>query len=69
MRNIANIPDELIHIDHNLKDYVDRLVRAERDVVLSRNLGGVRVSGRKHDEVYILRKYCEDRLHRPPVAL
>ena len=61
MRNIANIPDELIHIDHNLKDSVDRLVRAERDVVLSRNLGGVRVSGNKHDEVYRLRKYCEER--------
>ena len=61
MRNIANIPDELIHIDHSLKDFVDRLVRAQRDVVLSRNLGGVRVGGNKHDKVYRLRKYCEDR--------
>ena len=69
MRNIANIPDELIHIDHNLKDSVDRLERAERDVVLSRNLGGVRVSGNKHDEGYRLIKYGEDRRYRPPVAL
>ena len=61
MRNIANIPDDLIHIDHSLKYSVDRHVSAERDVVLSRNLGGVRVGGNKHDEVQKLRKYCEER--------
>ena len=31
MRNIANNPDDVIYIDHGLKDSVDRLVRVERD--------------------------------------
>ena len=61
LRNLANIPDDVIYIDHGLKDSVDRLVRAERDVVLSRNLGGMRVGGNKHDEVQKLKKYCEER--------
>ena len=54
MRNLANIPDDVIYIDRGLKDSVDRLVRAERDE-LSRNFGGMRVSGNKHDEVHKLR--------------
>ena len=41
MRNLANIPDDVIYIDPGLKESVDRFVRAERDVVLSRNLGGL----------------------------
>ena len=43
MRKLANIPDDVIYIDHGLKDSVDRLVRTERDAVLSRNLGGMGV--------------------------
>ena len=61
MRNLANIPDDVIYIDHGLKDSVDRLVRFERDVVLSRNLGGMRVGRNKHNEVQKLKKYCEER--------
>ena len=61
MRNLANIPDDVICIDHGLKESVDRLVRVERDVVLSRKLGGMRVGGNKHDEVHKLKKYCEER--------
>ena len=34
MRNIANIPVNVIYIDHSLKDSVDRFVRAERDAEL-----------------------------------
>ena len=58
---MGNIADERIQIDHSLKDSIDRLVRAERNVVLSRNLGGMKVGGNKHDEVQKLRKYCEER--------
>ena len=61
MRNLANTPDDVVYIDHGLKDSVDRLVRVNRDVVLSRNLGGMRVGGNKHDEVHKLKKYCEER--------
>ena len=63
MRNLANIPDDMIYIDHGLKDSVDRLVRVERDVVLSRNLEGMRVGGdkHKHNEVQKLKKYCKER--------
>ena len=60
MRNLVNTPDDVIYIDHGLKESVDRLVRAERDVVLSRNLGGMRVAGNKHNEVHKLKKYCEE---------
>ena len=41
VRNMANIADEQVQIDHTLKDSVERLIRAERDTVLSKNLGGV----------------------------
>ena len=59
IRNMGNVADERVQIDHSLKDSVDRLVR--RDLVLSRNLGGVKVAGNQHDEVQKLRKVCEDR--------
>ena len=61
MRNLVNIPDDVIYIDPGLKESVDRFVRAERDVVLSRNLGGVSVAGNRHNEVQKLKKYCEER--------
>ena len=61
MRNLANIPDDVIYIDPGLKESVDRFVRVERDVVLSRNLGGVSVAGNRHNEVQKLKKYCEER--------
>ena len=38
IRNMGNVADERVQIDHSLKDSVDRLVRSERDSVLSRNL-------------------------------
>ena len=44
-----------------MKDSVYRLVRAERNEVLSRNLGGMKVVGNLNDEVQKLRKVCEDR--------
>ena len=56
-----NIADERVQIDHCLKDSVDRLVRAERDLVLSKNLGGMKVAGNRNDEVQKMRKFCEDR--------
>ena len=40
---------------------MDRLVRAERDAVLSKNLGGMKVAGNRQDEVQRLRKFCEER--------
>ena len=55
MKNLVNTPDDVIYIDHGLKESVDRLVRAERDVVLSRNLGGMSVGGNKHNEVHKLK--------------
>ena len=61
MRNVANIPDDVIYIDPGLKESVSRFVRAERDVVLSRNLGGMSVAGNKHNEVHKLKKYCEEK--------
>ena len=61
IRNMGNIADERVQIDHSLKDSADRLVRAERDSVLSRNLEGMKVAGNRHDEVQKLRKLCEDR--------
>ena len=64
MRNLDNIPVDVVYIDHGLKDSFDRLVRVNRDVVLSRNLGGMRVGGNKHDEVHKLKKYCEERRWR-----
>ena len=53
IRNMGNIPDDRIQIDHSLKDSVDRLVRAERDVVLSKHLGGMNVAGNRNDEAKI----------------
>ena len=61
MRNLVNIPEDVIYIDPGLKESVDRFVRAERDVVLSRNLGGMSVAGNTHNEVQKLKKYCEER--------
>ena len=61
IRNMVNIADERVQIDHTLKDSVDRLVRAERDTVLSKNLGGVKVSGNRHNEAQKLRGFCEER--------
>ena len=55
MRNLVSIPDDVIYIDPGLKESVDRFVRAERDVVLSRNLGGMSVGGNKHNEVHKLK--------------
>ena len=60
IRNMANIANERVQIDHRLKDSVDRLVRAERDSVLSKNLGGMKVAGNRNDEVQKLRKLCGD---------
>ena len=51
IRNMRNVADERVQIDHGLKDSIDRLVRNERDSVLSRNLGGVNVAGNRNDEV------------------
>ena len=62
IRNMVNIEDERVQIDHTLKDSVDWLVRAERDSVLSKNLGGVQVTGNRHDEVEKLRGFCKERL-------
>ena len=56
---MGNIADEWIQIDHSLKDSVDRLVRVERDAVLLKNLGGVKVGGNQHDVVQKLRRFCE----------
>ena len=39
IRNMANVQDERVQIDHSLKGLVDRLVRNERDVVCSKVLG------------------------------
>ena len=61
IRNMANVGDERVQIGHSLKDSVDRLVRAESDAVLSRNLGGMKVAGNRNDEAQKLRKVCEDR--------
>ena len=58
IRNVVNVADERVQIDHSLKDSVERLVRSERDSVLSRNLGGVKVAGNRNDEVKKLRKLC-----------
>ena len=58
---LGNIADERVQIDHILKDSVDRLVRAERDSVLSKNLGGIKVAGKRNDEIQKLRKICEER--------
>ena len=43
--DMVNVEDERIQIDHSLNDSVDRLIRTERDTLLSKNLGGVKVSG------------------------
>ena len=51
IRNMRNVADERVQIDHCLKDSVERLVRSERDSVLSRNLGGVNVVGNQNDEL------------------
>ena len=51
IRNMLNVGDERVQIEHGLKDFVERLVRCERDSVLSRNLGGVNVAGNRNDEV------------------
>ena len=61
IRNMGNVADERVQIDYSLKDSVDRLVRSERDTVLSRNLGGMKVAGNQNDEVQKLRKLCADR--------
>ena len=61
IRNMRNVADERVQIDHSLKDSVERLVRSERDSVLSRNLGGLKVAGNMNDEVQKLRKLCADR--------
>ena len=58
IRNMVNVKDDRVQIDHILKDSVDRLIRVERDAVLSKNLGGVQVIGNQHDEVKKLRGYC-----------
>ena len=51
IRNLGNVADERVQIDHGLMDSIDRLVRNERDSILSRKLGGVKVGGNQHDEV------------------
>ena len=61
IRNMLNVADERVQKDHGLKDSVERLVRSERDSVLSRNLGGVNVAENWNDEVKKLRKLCADR--------
>ena len=61
IRNMRNVADERVQIDHSLKDSVERLVRSERDSVLSRNLGGVKVAGNLNDEVKKSRNLCADR--------
>ena len=61
IRNMGNVADERVQIDHGLKDSVDRLVRSKRGSVLSRNLGGMKVARNLNDKVQKLRKVCEDR--------
>ena len=39
IRNMSNVGDERLKIDHSLKGSVDRLVRNERDMVCSKVLG------------------------------
>ena len=51
IRNMRNVADERVEIGHGLKESFDRLVRSERDTVLSRNLGGMKVAGNWNDEV------------------
>ena len=55
VRNMVNVADERLQIDHSLKDSVDRLVRADMDFVISRNLGGMKVAGNWNDEVQKMR--------------
>jgi len=50
IRNLSNVADSELHIDHKLLVSVDRLVRTKRDEVLSKALGGVEVSGRSEDD-------------------
>ena len=63
IRNMVNNADEWVQIDHSLKDSVDRLVRAKRDLVLSKNLGGMKVAGNRNDEVQKMRKTGGSTLH------
>ena len=59
IRNMADVEDERVQIDHTLKGSVDRLVRSKRDVICSKVLGEVKVGGNLH--VKKLRRYCEER--------
>ena len=61
IRNLTNVDDERVQIDHGLKASVDRLVRHERDAVLTKVLSEVKVGGPSCEEVKKLRKYCEER--------
>ena len=51
IQNMANVEDQQAQINHSLKGSVDRLVRSERVVVLSKGLGGVKVAGNEQDKV------------------
>ena len=61
IRNLTNVDDERVQIDHGLKASVDRLVRHERDAVFTKVLGGVKVGGPSCEEVKKLSKYCKER--------
>ena len=56
IRNITNVGDEQVQINHALKGSVNWLMRHERDAVFTKVLGGVKVGGPSCE----LRKYCEE---------
>ena len=51
IRNMANVGDERVQIDHSLKGSVDLLVKNERDAVCSKVPCVVTVGGSIHEEV------------------
>ena len=60
IRNLTNVDDEQVKIDHGLKGSVDWLVRNSRDTVFTKVLGGVKVEGPTCEEVKKLKLYCEE---------
>ena len=56
---MSNVPDRDLQIDHKFHDSVDRLARDQRDVVLSKVLGGIVVSSRTEDDVATIKKMAK----------
>ena len=57
--NLVNSSEEGCEIQARLKGSVDRLVRSQRDVVLSMVLDGISVSGPEEEELRKIRQVCE----------